>query len=220
MLFASLALPLVLIIHDPSGDGGGCVCDANRAGGGWCEHCGVGYYAGLEFNSKKLAQTLDTHGHTVVAEKTKCKACRELIATGGFCESCRMGFIGKKGYFSRVCFQIAKGEPVDRKALPTCCTSGGWCDKCNRGIVGNRSYGNKRDFEAARRAVAILQAAIAKSEDCETCAASMIGDARCHLCRISYHDGKPVMEENSTDGEMVNPKPQSQKPPGLPTKAD
>jgi len=42
------------------------------------------------------------------------------------------------------------------------------------------------------REIEILRAAIARSRECETCAAAMIIDGRCPVHRIQYQDGRKV----------------------------
>lgn len=207
----------VFILHDPHADPEACVCDANRIEGGWCEKCDVGYCAGLRFTSRKLAETIDFHGHQVVAERTACPECRKLIQAGGYCESCRMGFVQRRGYFSRVCYQLAKGKPIHLKRVENndgdsdvgrnnCCPEDGWCDKCKRGVAGNRLYTDKPDYELTVRSVAVLKRAIETSARCETCAEAMIADSRCSVCRITYKDGRPVKSAaEGDDSSKVKP---------------
>jgi len=209
MMLINLLCALI-ILHEPHADPDVCICDANRIEGGWCEKCDVGYCAGLRFTSRTLGEALDFHGHRVVAERTACPACRALIKSGGFCESCHMGFVGGRGYFSRICYQLAKSKPVgvknehhnaeevatDRKE---CCPEDGWCDKCQRGVAGHRTYNNKRDYEATLRSIAVLKLAIETSARCESCAEAILSDSRCPICRVSYKDGKPVESERSIE---------------------
>lgn len=191
-----VVLPL-LIAHDPHGSHHSpdvCVCETVIATDGFCEKCHAAYYATLRITSKPLYETLDMHGHDVFADRTRCPACRSLIATGGFCDACHMGFLDGKGYFSRLCYQMAKGRLLDAASdrRPCCEAAGGWCDACHRGIVGNRVFDNRADYDAVRACFIVFQSAVAKSKECEWCAVAMIADGRCQHCKIEYAQGKPV----------------------------
>jgi hypothetical protein len=178
----------------PFGTAEVCGCAEARAADGRCAKCYVGYFALVRIESEKLFETLDSHGHEVVEDSTRCAACRRLITTGGYCEPCRMGYVNGKGYFGRLGYSMAKGHLFDTAApLESCCRSAaGWCEACKRGLLGNREFGEKADFEAAQKCLAELQAAAARAATCEHCAMAMIADSRCHACKLQYESGKPV----------------------------
>ena len=199
-----IALNLILaafLLHDPHGDVNVCNCDAAKVHGGWCQPHSAGYFAGLSFTSKQLADMLDYHGHSVSIDKTKCPTCRDMIRSDGYCDDCHMGFVDGKGYFSRLCYQIAKGKPIDPTAprKPCCINAGnnassgaGWCDTCKSGIFANRLYTDHADFKQTVQAVEVFHAAILKAPQCEGCAVAMVADARCPACKITYQNGKPA----------------------------
>ncbi len=207
MVALNLLLAL-LMLHEPQGSADVCNCEAAPAHDGWCQPHSVGHFAGLSFTSKQLGEVLDFHGHSVSIDKTKCATCRSMIQSGGYCEECHMGFVDGKGYFSRLCYQIAKGKPLDPSApAKPCCkkaanantpnpNTNGWCGSCKQGVVGNKIYSNKADFDRTAAAIRVFEAAIAKSADCETCAVAMIADARCPTCRITFQDGKPIAKNS------------------------
>ncbi|HEY3242578.1 MAG TPA: hypothetical protein VGM03_04425 [Phycisphaerae bacterium] len=192
-LFVAL---LLLNFHDPleAGDPSVCRCETVRAGDGWCAKCRVGYYAGLRIESAELFGVLDLHGHQVSAEKTRCARCRELIGSGGYCDTCHMGFVNGRGFFSRVCYHLAQGRILTpgETRKPCCPHNNDWCPICNTGIVANRVFDDQRDFEDARRYYEVLRSAVHEAARCESCAMAMICDSRCPVCHIVYKDGKPV----------------------------
>lgn len=212
------------MLHDPQGSPGECSCDIAQAHGGWCQPHGVGHFAGLRFTSKQLGEVLDYHGHTVSIDKMKCAICRGMVQSGEYCEECHMGFVDGRGYFSRLCYQIAKGKPIDATVTSKpCCenagapkgAAGGWCDTCKKGVVGNRLYTSKADYLRTCEAVEIFKAAIAQSVKCETCAVAMVADARCPTCRINYQNGKPIGNEpqDTPKKSAPNRTPSSVSPP-------
>lgn len=195
MAWFILILPL-WGLHDPTdvGDPNVCRCVTVKAADGWCPKCRVGYYAAQRIESASVFQALDLHGHEVDAEKTHCQICRNAIREGGFCDVCHMGYINGRGYFSRVCYHLAKGRNVSpASSRKSCCPpAGGWCATCKQGVVGNRTFDHERDFGQAQRYYEVLISSLREAGRCEHCAMAMIADSRCHLCRIEYKDGKPI----------------------------
>lgn len=187
--------------HAPEAhDSEGCRCAENQALDGWCSECRVGYFAGVRIESAELIEVLDLHGHDVNPEKTRCPTCRERIASGGFCDACQMGFINGKGYFSHLCYAMAKGRVVGESTgpPPRCLASDGWCDRCSRGRVANRVFSRHGDFIDAQRWLGVLKAAVAKAGQCEVCAGAMIANGGCFRCRVAYKDGKVAPDQAVT----------------------
>jgi hypothetical protein len=126
-----------------------------------------------------------------------CPTCIKVVGTGGYCDACHAGFIGRKAYFSKLTYLLARGAPLDPLKL-TCETcrknakSHGWCDKCRFGLVGNNRFDDHKLFDEAAAQFDRLLAAIELADRCETCPSAMMVDAKCPNCRIDYRDGKPV----------------------------
>lgn len=183
--------------HEPQGPYGSaevCGCAEARAADGRCAKCDVGYFAAVRIESERLFDVIDSHGHEVFAERMRCTACRPLIASGGYCDECHMGYVDGKGYFGRLGYHMAKGRRADSSsARRPCCPAGNaWCESCRCGWVGDRRFDDRSDFEPARAAMAVLLAAISTSATCEMCAMAMIGDSRCPACKVEYKDGKRI----------------------------
>ncbi len=175
-----------------------CTCPEARRANGWCEFHGMGYVAEVPMRSALLHETLDAHGHQVDPGTFECESCKKAIETSGFCEKDRIGFVGGLAYFSRLTYELARGNwtPPESLSCPVCRKNAdegpGWCDECNRGMVGHVAIRDKAAYEAAARAVVILRAAIQTAEGCEYCAVAMVADGDCPYHRITYKDGKPV----------------------------
>ncbi len=182
----------------PSPESEACTCSEAERTNGWCRRHGIGYVAAVPIRSARLYDVLDAHGHAVDLSTFECESCKRAIATGGFCEEDRVGFVGKLAYFSRLTYELARGERTDPGSLscPVCtrhdAEGPGWCETCKRGMVGHVAIRDKQAYEAAARAVAILRAAVEASERCEHCAVAIVTDTKCPYCRITYKDGKPV----------------------------
>lgn len=88
-----------------------CDCAVSKLYGGWCKGCGVGYLAGIEIKSADMFEALDAHGHDIMPERIRCQRCREAIPKDGYCKICRMGFVNKLAYLSRLTYLLAQGEP-------------------------------------------------------------------------------------------------------------
>lgn len=199
-----LAIVIVLLavgLSSPIGeasDSNACTCAEARRINGRCEFHGIGYVAEIPIHSALLHETLDAHGHQVDPDTFECEACRKAIATDGFCEKDRIGFIGGLAYFSRLTYELARGEwmPPGALSCPICRKNAedgpGWCDQCERGMVGHTAIRDREAYEATAKAVAILRAAIEMTERCEHCAVAMVTDTDCPYHRIFYKDGDPV----------------------------
>lgn len=183
-----------------------CTCKEARLHGGWCSKCGVGYVAAVRIESADLFEALDAHGHHIDPQRIECSSCQKALKADGFCDRCRMGFVKKQAYLSRLTYHIALGkETADADiACKTCkdfAGQTGWCDKCQRGWFGFVSTDRKKDYDQAARAYAILVAAVKMLQKCDTCAVAMVTGARCPSCNVSYKDGKPTRrpDRNKTD---------------------
>ncbi len=207
-MFASVLVIALVLAHPPESHPSDiCRCAVARVDDGWCPKCEVGYYANIQIKSVTLFETLDLHGHEIDPKKSRCESCRAAHASGGFCESCHMGFIDGRGFFSRVCYAMAKGAtappPPDGQAYAE-----RWCGHCHSGRVANRAFSSESDWSEARRWRDILAAAAKKADACEPCATAMITDGRCFRCRVQYRDGKPAAAA-PVPGETRTPAAQS-----------
>lgn len=144
-----------------------------------------------------LFEALDAHGHELDIVNVKCPSCRDAIARDGFCETCRIGWVKKLAYFSRLTYHLARGKACDPAAL-TCATcrknaaTHGWCAACGIGMIGNVAVTDRTDFEGGCRGFDLMSAAVAASGRCEACALAILNDEPCFYCKITYRDGKPV----------------------------
>lgn len=153
--------------------------------------------AGVPLKSKLLFEGLDAHGHTLMLETFTCPTCKQAIAEDGFCTKCRIGFLHKQAYFSRLTYELAHGEPVDVDKLtcPICKENSkhyGWCDKCKVGMVGNVKLKDRKNYDAALRPFDVMLIANEAGARCEMCALAIVTDTHCFVCKIDYKDGKPV----------------------------
>ena len=98
-----------------------CTCEVARNKDGWCERHQVGYVGGILIRSKPVFETLDAHGHVVDLSTFRCEECRKAIQTDGYCESDSVGFVNKLAYFSRLNYELARGERTPRASI-TCRT--------------------------------------------------------------------------------------------------
>lgn len=176
----------------------GCTCKAKRAGDGWCTECDVGYVAGVSVHSRRLFNALDLHGHEVYVDKTACPACRKAINRSDFCAACQMGFINGKGFFSRLCYVMAKGNIAVLRSEDDLFS--GWDERNNAGRVGNRSFRKKSDYDEMRFWIKVLQRADEKAKQCEYCAVAMIANRHCHICKVFYGNGKAVERNTEVGG--------------------
>lgn len=188
-----------------------CRCHEVRSLDGWCGKCRVGFFATVRIESASLFRVLDLHGHDVVAEMTRCQRCREAMSSDAFCDDCQMGFLDGRGYFSRLCYAMARGRwsgVADRpRTVMICPVADYWCGACQRGRVANRTFDRPEDFRDAKHWLDVLRAAVDKSQECEICAAAMIANGLCYRCRVAYRDGQvrplttPSSDESATDDD-------------------
>lgn len=176
----------------------GCTCEAARLDSGWCEVHEVGYVASIPIRSRVLYETLDAHGHTLDPAAFTCERCKEAIRTDGFCEKDRIGFVRTQAYFSRLTYELARGEkrPPGMIDCPVCrknAGSHGWCEAHGVGMIGAVQAKDRQGYEKAVEALEILIAASEMAATCEECATAMITDSLCARHRINYRDGKPVV---------------------------
>ncbi len=175
----------------------GCPCDEDEPNGGWCEIHRVGRVAGVEIRSETVYEAIDAHGHVIRPEYIRCPTCREARETDGFCDEHRTGFVGGLAYLSTLTYELARGETRELSgiACPVCrknAESRGWCPGCGVGMLGSVEIRDPEAFRAASRAHDTLLRALETIERCELCAAAMVADGRCPVCKISYRDGEPV----------------------------
>ena len=176
---------------------GGCTCAAAREYMGWCTVHGVGYIGGVEIKSAWLFDQLDAHGHDVDVATFTCPGCRRAIASDGFCDEHKTGFVQRRAYFSWLTYALAHGtrkNPAEI-ACAVCrknAASRGWCDRDRIGMIGAVAISDRADFDRTVHAIAIVELANDVAKRCEYCAAAIVTDTECPLCRITYKDGKPV----------------------------
>ncbi len=196
MILASFTF-FLFVANTPSGQQTICTCEIARMKGGWCQRCGVGHIASVRIESADLFEWLDAHGHQIDPDRIECEICQKAIATDGFCERCKMGFVGKEAYLSRLTYHIAKGQPrsVGKIQCSQCRKNAdrfGWCDRCKLGMIGNVEIRIRKDYDGAANAFRILLIAIHTARKCESCALAIVSDTNCRTCKINYKDGKPV----------------------------
>ena len=109
------------------------------------------------------------------------------MESDGFCDQCRVGFVDKLAYHSRLTYHIATGDVKEPSQIKcTACKSnmqeGGWCHTCDTGMIGNVAIRDKKIFKHAAEAFDLFKRAIAKSRSCELCAVAMITGAKCPKC--------------------------------------
>jgi hypothetical protein len=174
-----------------------CTCTTARETDGWCEQHQVGYVGGIPVRSKLVFETMDAHGHVVDLSTFHCETCQKAILTDGYCERDFVGFVKKLAYFSRLTYELARGERTPRARI-TCrvCRKNsenqGWCERCKIGRIGPVAIRERDAYERAAHAADVLRAANEAAVRCEWCGISVLTDARCPVCRITYKDGKPV----------------------------
>ena len=199
ILVALLALaPSTAVAAAP---GPGCTCPTAQLKGGWCHDCNVGYLAAVKIKSELLFEVLDAHGHDIDPTAIGCSQCKKARESDGFCEKCRMGWVDKKAYMSRLTYHLAKGDPQDlsKIACPVCRKNArtcGWCESCKVGMLGSTAVTDRTDFAHAAKAYQRLLAAIQLLSKCETCAIAMMSDGSCLKCQVSYLSGKKILTKS------------------------
>jgi len=88
---------------------------------------------------------------------------------------------------------------LDCAECRTAAGSDGFCARHGRGFVGGRAYLSRLAYhlargepEAVQAELRVVERAIAESARCELCAAAMVLDGTCPVCRISYREGTAV----------------------------
>ena len=173
----------------------GCKCASRKEIGVWCDACAVGHVAAVRIKSVALFQAIDAHGHHTNPESLRCEACRKLAKSGGYCDSCRTGFVSGKAYFSKLTYLLARGTLTDSPSVKCKTCRGhtrepGWCDTCSVGMIGHIAFKNKEVFNQALKARDVLLRAVEQVDKCLSCAIAMAVDRECRRCRKSYKDGK------------------------------
>jgi hypothetical protein len=195
------ALAVVLIAaFGSSARADGCQCAAAREMNGWCAVHATGYIGGLEVKSAWLFETLDAHGHDLDLTTFTCPACRLAIASDGYCDEHRIGFVKSKAYFSWLTYALAHGSRR-RPAQIACATcrsnaaSHGWCDRDHVGMIGVVVFPDRSDFDRTVHALEIVMLANDAAKRCDYCAAAIVTDTECPICKIAYKDGKRVARQ-------------------------
>jgi hypothetical protein len=157
----------------------------------------MGYVGGIPIRSSLVFETLDAHGHVVDLSTFHCETCQTAIRTDGYCERDGVGFVKKLAYFSRLNYELARGERTPRASITcrTCRTnseSQGWCPRCKLGRIGPVAIRDREAYERAAHAADLLRAANDAATRCEWCGVAVLTNDRCPLCRITYKNGRPV----------------------------
>jgi hypothetical protein len=142
-----------------------------------------------------MYDALDAHGHAIDPQRITCKTCLIGIESDGYCPACRIGYIQRKAYLSRLTYYVAKGSVISASRL-TCdrclshCGRTGWCDTCSVGIVGNVAHGDRADFDALAEEYGKVVSAVSKLDQCESCAVASLTNGRCIPCRVVFENGE------------------------------
>lgn len=182
-----------------------CTCSSQSEIGVWCDACNVGHIATVKIESKRLFDAVDAHGHQTRIESLRCNECRRLAKSGGFCESCRTGYVAGKAYFSKLTYLLAKGSMAN-SASATCkkCKVDmqrlSWCDACKVGMIGHIAFRDKELFAKALKARDVLVQAVQRVHECLSCAIAIAVDRSCRRCKKSYKDGKIIRPPTGKGG--------------------
>lgn len=174
-----------------------CHCATITQSDGWCGKCKFGYLAGIKIESAALFDALDPHGHDIDPASLRCDQCRKAFDSHGYCEPCKIGFVRKQAFFSRLTYGLARGTLKNPGAVtcPTCVkntTLPGWCEACRVGLVGHRAYEDRKEFEEVVRVRNLLKSAIERGKKCLSCAIAMINDGPCVKCKVTFEGGREV----------------------------
>ncbi len=174
-----------------------CSCAEAERSGGWCSACDVGYVGSLRLTSKLLYDEVDAHGHDFDPAKLSCETCRAALASDGYCERHRRGFVAGRAYVTFLAYHLAQGGRVEPAELGcTACRqnarSFGWCQACGQGMIGHVAVKDREVYERLAVDYEILIRANERSATCESCAAAMVLDGTCGRCNVSYRGGKPA----------------------------
>lgn len=199
-MFAVIRLWLSLVcLHPPVSemDRSVCHCATITQSDGWCGKCQFGYLAGIKIESAALFDALDPHGHDINPASLRCEQCRKAYETHGYCEPCKIGFVRKQAFFSRLTYGLARGTLKNPGSVgcATCVkhmTVPGWCGDCGVGMVGHRAYEDRKEFEEVVRVRNLLNSAIERGKKCLSCAIAMINDGACVKCKVTFEGGREV----------------------------
>ena len=185
-----------------SGATGECICATARETNGWCPVHKLGYVGGAKITSDAAYITADAHGHDLDLSKFTCPTCRAAIASNGFCETDRIGFVDKKAYFSRLTYELGRAEmrPASSITCRTCrknSESHGWCTKDGVGMVGPFAIRDRQGYDKAVAGLAILIVADQAAPRCQHCVIAILTDSECPVCRIRYKDGKAASSNSA-----------------------
>lgn len=199
-----ISLAFVLVMWPTQTSGAACRCGVFRLEGGWCSACEIGYLAGVRIESELLFEVLDAHGHDIDPRAIRCGICKEAIESDSFCDKCRIGWIGKRAYMSRLTYHLTKGETRVLASIKcaTCnegAAKGGWCEKCRVGMIGNVAITDKADFDRALKEYRRLLVAVRLSSHCEMCAVALMSNGTCTMCKKTYKDGEIISDEEQTE---------------------
>ena len=189
-----------------------CTCAKVEHDGGWCAACEVGYVAGVKIKSAMLFEAADAHGHDIIPERIKCETCKKAMASDGYCERSRMGFVDSQAYLSRLTYHVAKGRATEPSnlACSTCrknAKHAGWCDACRRGMIGHIAIDRHDDFVEAAKAYRRLLEAVRKLATCETCAVAHFTGGRCLKCNVSRSERQPAdKSQDQSKDSALSPK--------------
>ncbi len=172
-------------------------CAAARQENGWCEICDVGYVADVPIRSHYLWEVLDAHGHRLNLDTLDCAGCLQAHVGDGYCEESRIGFVDGEAYFSRLTWLLAVSsrETTGSPTCPVCrvnAAGSGWCDACELGRVGSIVLHDRGSFDDLVHDLEILAIANEAAGRCEPCAAAIVTDTECPVCRVRYKEGKAV----------------------------
>lgn len=182
----------------------GCTgCETIKANGeGFCDHCNAGLAFGVKVKDKTVYDLLA--GDAAKFEKAKdsqCPGCASAAKNESQCKHCNVFVANGKVYKTAAAQAIAKGKPVtdDMKTKMASCSGctkhladNGYCTGCSVGFVANRMYKEKADYDAARKAHALVVAVAKEPSHCKGCTKAMLTNGSCSHCNVSFKDGKPV----------------------------
>ena len=173
-----------------------CACETSKVKNGWCSRCNTGFVASFRVSSQLLFEALDAHGHDIDPSCIQCPTCKKAMESDGYCDGCRMGFVRKQLYMSRLSYYLARGEAKEVSTItcPICRKNAekfGWCDACGLGMLGNVAIKNREEFEQGAKVFERFLAAMEILKTCEMCAAASMFDGKCPKCRLEFKDGKP-----------------------------
>lgn len=182
-----------------------CSCSSNTARTvAWCTPCGGGVAFGHHTKSEKLVAALA--GHKANDGGMNCTGCKTALENSTECAHCKVGFRHGLAYRSPVSMKLAKGEIVDMNTIqcPRCKTMAeqgkGECTACKVGMVVGLLFKAKEDFKSAKKANTILAKAVKTASKCEGCAVAMVSDGSCEGCKISFNEGKKVVDAKGKKG--------------------